>query len=166
MDIQLNQLKKYKIDDFKKRGIYYLFDKWELVYVWQSTNIYSRVICHLWDKKFDKFSFKEIEEWIWLDDIEKSEILKYKPKYNKLLYEENTKNRLKCMFNLFRRLWYHLPNINSSIYNMNKEQLIEYLKRNIEMDIEDIRYIVNLKTADINSIRSEVWPIMFLFHNQ
>ena len=160
MDIQLNKLEKHNVSDFQKRWIYYLFDWWELVYIWQSVNIYSRVMVHLWDKKFDSFSFKEIEEWVWLDDIEMSEILRYKPKYNKFMYEENSQNRLKCMFNLFRRMWHSLPNINRDIYNMNREELVEYLKDRVKMEIDDIRYIVNLKTTELNILRNKVWPIM------
>ena len=160
MDIDIQILERIKINNIQKRWIYYLFDKWELVYIWQSENIYARIFNHLNYKEFDEFSYVEIDKNIWLDDIEMSEIVKYKPKYNKIMYEPNSKNRLSLMFNLFRRMWYHLPNINKDIYNMNKEELIDYLRWKVKMSDNDIRYIVNLKTTEINMLRSKVWPIM------
>ena len=160
MDIDIQILKRIKINNIQKRWIYYLFSKWELVYIWQSENIYTRIFNHLNDKEFDEFSYVEIDKNIWLDDIEMSEIIKYKPKYNKFIYEENSKNKLKCMFNLFRRMGYPLPNINKNIYNMNKEELIDYFRWKVKMSDDDIRYIVNLKTTEINMLRNKVWPIM------
>ena len=71
-----------------------------------------------------------------------------------------SKNKLKCMFNLFRRMWYNLPNKNKNIYNMNKEELIDYFRWKVNMSDNDIRYIVNLKTTEINMLRNKVWPIM------
>jgi len=57
-------------------------------------------------------------------------------------------------------MWYKLPNINRNIYNMNREELVEYLKDRVKMEIDDIRYIVNLKTTELNILRNKVWPIM------
>lgn len=160
MRIDHTKLEKKNIQEIQKRGIYYLYNKWELVYIWQSENIYARIYNHINDKEFDSFSYLEIDKNVSLDDIEMSEIIKYKPKYNKFIYEENSKNRLKSMFNLIRRMWYSLPNINRFIYEMNREQLIEYLKEKTNISENDIRYIVNLKTTEINILRNRVWPIM------
>lgn len=160
MRIDHTKLEKQNIQEIQKRGIYYLYNKWELVYIWQSENIYTRIYNHINDKEFDSFSYVEIDKNISLDDIEMSEIIKYKPKYNKFIYEENSKNRLKSMFNLIRRMWYSLPNINRFIYEMNREQLIEYLKEKTNISENDIKYIVNLKTTEINILRNRVWPIM------
>lgn len=160
MRIDHTKLEKQNIQEIQKRGIYYLYNKWELVYIWQSENIYTRIYNHINDKEFDSFSYLEIDKNISLDNIEMSEIIKYKPKYNKFIYEENSKNRLKAMFNLIRRMWYSLPNINRFIYEMNREQLIGYLKEKTNINENDIRYIVNLKTTEINILRNKVWPIM------
>jgi nucleoid DNA-binding protein len=39
---------------------------------------------------------------------------------------------------------------------MNREQLIEYLKEKTNISENDIRYIVNLKTTEINILRNRV----------
>lgn len=63
------------------RGIYFLFDGDEIVYIGQSENIYKRVGTHLSDKIFDSWNYIEYPDEN-LDELEAEYILKYKPKYN------------------------------------------------------------------------------------
>ena len=70
------------------RGIYFLFDGSNLVYIGQSENIFKRVPIHLETKKFDNWNYIEFVE----DDLnilEAEFILKYKPKYNKSIPKNN-----------------------------------------------------------------------------
>ena len=68
----------------KVRGVYFLFDDDELVYIGQSENILSRIASHLNDKRFDSYNFIECQYGN-LDALEAKYILKYNPKYNKTL---------------------------------------------------------------------------------
>ena len=70
------------------RGIYFLFDGSNLVYIGQSENIFKRVPIHLETKKFDNWNYIEFVE----DDLnilEAEFILKYQPKYNKSIPKNN-----------------------------------------------------------------------------
>lgn len=159
MDIDIKKLKRYKYDGTIIRGIYYLFNKWELVYIWQSDNILRRINQHT-NKEFDEFAFMKIEDGVDLLKIEAEEINKYLPKYNKWLGWYSHKNKITYMFNLIRRLWYNLPPANYRIYNMTDEELINYLDNEIEMEREHIEYLVKCSTKEINRMRKEVWPMM------
>lgn len=163
MEIDLKSLKKYKFNNTVIRGIYYLFNKWELVYVGQSDNILRRLNQHT-DKEFDEFSYFKVDKWIDLERIEAEEINKYLPKYNKSLWGYNHKNKIKYMFNLIRRLWHELPPANYKIYNMNDEELVEYLVNSVELNRDFIEYLVKCRVKDINKIRKDVWPKV-LYHN-
>ena len=70
------------------RGIYFLFDGSNLVYIGQSENIFKRVPIHLETKQFDSWNYIEFAE----DDLnilEAEFILKYQPKYNKSIPKNN-----------------------------------------------------------------------------
>lgn len=65
-----------------KSGVYFLFDKDEIVYVGKTINGFKRILSHTNSKEFDSFSFIDVEEH-YLDEIETANILYYEPKYNK-----------------------------------------------------------------------------------
>jgi hypothetical protein len=68
----------------KSRGIYFLYNCGELVYIGKSENIFSRVGTHLNDKKFDSYIIKELPD-ISEDELSITEnelIRKYNPQYN------------------------------------------------------------------------------------
>lgn len=159
MDIDIKKLKRHRYDRTVIRGIYYLFNKWELVYIGQSDNILRRINQHT-NKEFDEFAFIKIEDGVDLLKIEAEEINKYLPKYNKWLGWYSHKNKIMYMFNLIRRLWYKLPPANYRIYNMTDEELINYLDNEIELEREHIEYFVKCSTKEINRMRKEVWPMM------
>lgn len=159
MDIDIKKLKRHRYDRTVIRGIYYLFNKWELVYIGQSENIIRRINQHI-DKDFDEFSYIEIDRNIWLDDIEKEEIRKYKPRLNKNLYEKSTKNRLSALFNLIRRMGYVIPPVKDNLLYMSNVELWEYIKEKTNMNIDLINSLVVLRTTEINKFRNAIWPIM------
>lgn len=159
MDIDIKKLKRHRYDRTVIRGIYYLFNKWELVYIGQSENIIRRINEHT-NKEFDEFSYIEIDRNIWLDDIEKEEIRKYKPRLNKNLYEKNTKNRLSALFNLIRRMGYVIPPVKDKLLYMSNVELWEYIREKTNMNIDLINSIVVLNTTEINKFRNAIWPIM------
>lgn len=157
MDIDIEKLPRHR---FRKiRWIYYLFDKWELVYVGQSESIIPRINTHSRDKKFDSYSYIEVADGIWMDDIEMSEIIKYKPKYNKYIQDEvRSKWKMTVMFNLIRRLWYKLPNLNERIRLMDDENLIKFIVENSGINKQTAEDIVHMNTKTINERRERVWP--------
>lgn len=159
MDIDIKKLKRHRYDRTVIRGIYYLFNKWELVYIGQSENIIRRINEHT-NKEFDEFSYIEIDRNIWLEDIEKEEIRKYKPRLNKNLYEKSTKNRLSALFNLIRRMWYKIPPVKDNLLYMSNIELWEYIKEKTNMNIDLINSLVVLRTTEINKFRNAIWPIM------
>ena len=68
----------------KKRGIYFLINKAEIVYVGQSFDIYSRIASHKSVKDFDSYTFIEYPN-IKREDliaIEEDYILKFQPLLN------------------------------------------------------------------------------------
>lgn len=156
VEIDLSKLKRHS---FRKiRWIYYLFDKWELVYIWQSDSIIPRINVHTRDKKFDSYSYIEIVDWIWMDDIEMSEIIKYKPKYNKYIQDEvRSKWKMTVMFNLIRRLWYKLPNLNEKIRLMSDEDLIKFIVEKSGISKQTAEDIVHMNTKTINERRERIW---------
>jgi len=64
-----------------EEGVYFLFDKDELVYIGTSNNIFSRIGQHITDKKkkFDSFEYYETKDRIRLEGFL---IRLLKPKYN------------------------------------------------------------------------------------
>jgi excinuclease UvrABC nuclease subunit len=87
LDTDLNSLKSVNVKPL--RGIYFLYDNDELVYIGQSISIQRRVWQHfhgdsrIEQKSFNKYKFIEINEDESLDKIELLFILEYNPKYNK-----------------------------------------------------------------------------------
>lgn len=84
-------------------GVYFLYDKGELVYVGQSKNILARIHQHK-DKVFDTFNYLEIEDEKKRNDKEIDLIMQHTPKYNKSIptfYESDVLliNRLKNVIN-------------------------------------------------------------------
>lgn len=72
-----SQQRKFK--HFK--WVYILYNKWEVVYVWQSSNIFNRMSWHR-NKEYDEIEFIPVyksQDILW---IEYSLIKKYNPKYN------------------------------------------------------------------------------------
>jgi len=66
--------------------IYFLYDDDELVYIWQSANWMSRPLSHS-DKKYNRLVlYKAPEDKIYRENVELSLIDKYRPKYNKFIW--------------------------------------------------------------------------------
>lgn len=158
MEIDLSKLKKYKLEKTQLRWIYYLYDKWKLVYIGQSENIMRRIYSHTQDKEFDEFSFIQIEKPIDLLKIESEEINKYLPKYNKSLWWCNHKNKITYMFNLIRRMGYNIPNVNKTVLNMSNEELFLYIKEHTCLNDNTIYRLINSTLAEINKMRKYIWP--------
>jgi hypothetical protein len=72
------------------RGVYFLFLNEEIVYIGQSTNVYTRIQAHVnqGEKVFNKVFVQIVPEEINLLAVEKHWILKYRPRYN---YETHAK---------------------------------------------------------------------------
>jgi excinuclease UvrABC nuclease subunit len=83
--------KPYKIEPFKKRGIYFLIFEKQIVYVGQSKNVHARVSTHLnsYKIKYDSYNFILVEEPKSLDNIEAYFIAKFKPKYNSTMQQNS-----------------------------------------------------------------------------
>lgn len=77
-----------------KSGVYFLIDKEEIVYIGQTKTDIYRIITHLKEgkKKFDSYSFMEIEDAHDRDLIEALYIYVKKPKYNNI---PSLKNKIK-----------------------------------------------------------------------
>ena len=82
----------FKNDNFilkATKGIYFLFDKDEIVYIGQSNFIEKRIFEHTNDKSFTSWNFIEFNSNEDLNDLEADYILKHKPKYNKTIPPNN-----------------------------------------------------------------------------
>jgi len=67
----------------KCRGVYFLYDKNEIVYIGRSyTDCDARVMQHAKDKEFDNWKIWLLDDTDLIDDIEKRLIIKHRPKYN------------------------------------------------------------------------------------
>lgn len=79
--IELEDLKELRKPYRKIVGVYFLFDKDQIVYIGQSVDILTRIGYHVKDKIFDSYCWVECkpEE---LDNLESDYIVKYAPKYN------------------------------------------------------------------------------------
>ena len=164
MDIDIKKLQRHK---FKKiRWIYYLFDKWELVYVGQSESVIPRINTHTRDKQFDEYSYVEIEKGISMDEIEMNEIKKYRPKYNKFIQERRSRGRLESMFNLLRRQWYKAPNVTEKTLNMTNDELVVAIMKASGISQLEAEIIVNMGTEEINKKRKILWPMQILYNNK
>lgn len=69
-----------------RKGIYFLYDSGEIVYIGQTNNLPQRIVGHIKEgtKTFDSYSFYECDPDT-LDSVEFEEIIEHKPKYNKTL---------------------------------------------------------------------------------
>lgn len=168
MDIKLSKLKSYPLNHIQHRWIYYLYNKWKLVYIWQSENIYQRIFNHIyeWEKEFDKFRFIDIPLSDDLDNIEISEIKKYKPLYNKNIYNISRKNRLKVLFNLIRRLWYNIPKLSYKIYKLSDDKLIEYIISKTWLKYNNVKYLTSLKHNDIVKLQLKVGNVWYNLYSK
>ena len=79
----LNTLTKVQVKE--KRGIYFLYDRDELVYIGQSIHMKARIYKdHIKsDKIFDSYRYIEVDKNTELDRLELLYILEYNPRYNK-----------------------------------------------------------------------------------
>lgn len=64
-------------------GVYFLFNKEELIYIGRSVCVLSRMYSHLKDKKFDSYSFIECETEQECKALEAKMIRECNPKLNK-----------------------------------------------------------------------------------
>lgn len=69
-------------DELKNFHIYALWDQGEIVYIGQSTQLYSRLQTHKRTKDFDSFSFFECGNKQEMDIVESNLIIELEPKYN------------------------------------------------------------------------------------
>jgi hypothetical protein len=67
-------------------GIYFLIKKNKIVYIGQSTNIFTRIMTHSNDKNFDSYSYIPCDQSI-LDKLESLYIHVYQPELNGFLTE-------------------------------------------------------------------------------
>lgn len=105
-----------------KRGIYFLFDKREIVYIGQSEFIEKRVFDHVLNKDFDSYNFIEYLKDVSLNEIEADFILKYQPKYNKTIPE----NKLWISRGLLSRV-HKIPMLKTRrLIKENKVECIEF----------------------------------------
>ena len=70
-----------RVKKLTARGIYFLFDNEELVYIGQTINLLSRLPSHAAEKIFDFVRFFQYDGD--LTSLEMALIVKFKPKYNK-----------------------------------------------------------------------------------
>lgn len=70
-------------------GIYFLIKGSTIVYVGQTTQGLSRTFAHIKTKDFNKYYFFPCEKNL-LSSLESAYILKFKPKYNKILVYNST----------------------------------------------------------------------------
>jgi excinuclease UvrABC nuclease subunit len=85
----LDKINKIPIEDAFVNGIYFLFDKEELVYVGQSNNVNSRIRQHCGKVDFDSFGYIMVPIDKELRNLEAYFIHKYKPKHNKKMAYNN-----------------------------------------------------------------------------
>lgn len=66
--------------------VYYLTDNnGEVLYVGKTTNIFSRIASHFYEKKFSRVFYQECKNEQEAEKLEVEEIIKYRPKYNAII---------------------------------------------------------------------------------
>jgi hypothetical protein len=113
-------------------GIYFLFLHDQLVYIGQTTQGMSRIHQHFKDpeKEFDSFYFIPIDlRYVpdgkeFLDEVEMSYIVKYKPKYNKYIIEYIDIDKIKQLLKLYR----------DSMINENNREIENYKQDKINIE--------------------------------
>ena len=80
----VDKLSKNKIstESLNNFCVYALWDKDEIVYVGQSTQLGQRIMAHTKDKLFDSYSFFDCGSFEEMDSIESTLIIQLQPKYN------------------------------------------------------------------------------------
>ena len=73
---------KISVKSLNSFCVYALWDKDEIVYVGQSTQLGQRIMAHTKDKLFDSYSFFDCKSFYEMDSIESALIIQLKPKYN------------------------------------------------------------------------------------
>ena len=73
---------KISVESLKSFCVYALWDKDEIVYVGQSTQISQRIMAHTKNKLFDSYSFFDCKSFDEMDSIESTLIIQLQPKYN------------------------------------------------------------------------------------
>lgn len=118
--------KDFKTNNIKvkpKRGIYFLFNKGDLVYIGQSEFIEKRIFDHVGSKNFDSWNYIEYSKETSLNEIEADFILKYKPFYNKTI----PANNLWISRGILSRI-YDVPMLKSR--RLINEEKVEFIKFN------------------------------------
>ena len=92
---------KQKEDTQKNRGLYFLINDDEIVYVGKSEyDVFTRIEYHKRnsDKEFNSFYYKRVENRkVNLDTLETKYIAKFTPKYNKIISDHNNFTQLANM---------------------------------------------------------------------
>ena len=80
----VNKLSKNKIsvESLNRFCVYALWDRDEIVYVGQSTQLGQRITVHAKNKIFDSYSFFDCKSFDEMDAIESTLIIRLRPKYN------------------------------------------------------------------------------------
>ena len=73
---------KISVESLKSFCVYALWDKDEIVYVGQSTQLSQRIMAHTKNKLFDSYSFFDCKSFDEMDSIESTLIIQLQPKYN------------------------------------------------------------------------------------
>lgn len=120
-NIDLNSLKKIKVST-NTRGVYFLYDQKELVYIGQSKHMIHRIYDHINQKtkQFDSYKLINVSKKDNLTMIEDFYIRKHKPKYNKAnAIEIPYKKSIKRPQVLKYSNYYKSPKITINILNEN-----------------------------------------------
>ena len=75
-------IQKLERFEMPKIGVYFLFNKDNLIYIGQSINIFRRLNQHIKNKNFDSYSFIKCDTDSEAIDLEKMLIKKYRPTLN------------------------------------------------------------------------------------
>lgn len=106
-NLDLNSLKRNTISNIHK-GIYFLYDNDELVYIGRSYNVFDRVSTHAVEniKTFNNYSYILTDD---INDIEKYMIYKYKPKYNVMSMRDYKKEMSKELTHIIEHEDFTIP---------------------------------------------------------
>lgn len=134
----------FPINKIFRSGIYFLLKDKKIVYVGQTTRGYCRIFQHINNKDFDSFSYFDCDKKE-LSKIESSLILKYRPKYNKVISRDEYRtvkrvNKLvyKCGYILrFKELQKIIDELNLEKFEFNNESVIK--KEDIKKIVEYLR---------------------------
>ena len=128
------------------RGIYFLKQGDNIVYIGQSVNIHNRVKQHAIEntKVFDSFSYKIVDENLSLDDIEVEEIVKYRPKYNLTLPSNNKYTNISYVRDMFGK---SICDIIEPVFNVIKIGKKKYI------DIDEVEEVKASLLKSVHSFR-------------